>query len=327
MRIWIGCLKFEYPAFCRALQFFFDAAPGFSGIATVPRIFLHKGGIGEYRFLMKRIILSVLAALALGGCASSDGGCARPKHRNVAVQAYSMHKITLAQALEKLKGAGVDGIELFPGQKLGGRYPDAKVGPALSAEQTAYLKEILKDAGIKPVSFGVARGGSEKDIEAICKFAKEMGITRVLTEDPVASWEIWDRVGKKYGVAMCVHHHDKGSANQYYDADLVRRYASRYANVKSNPDIGHLSRCGIDPVEYLKTLEGEIGSVHIKDQKEFGDPRDQCVPLGEGKIGMDRVLAELDRQGYDGFLVIEYEADWDDNLPQIKKCVEDLRSR
>lgn len=276
---------------------------------------------------MKRIILSVFAALALGGCALSDGGdCARPKYRSVAVQAYSMHKGTLVQALEKLKGADIDGIELFPGQKLGGKYPDAKVGPSLNAEQMAYLKQILKDAGIKPVSFGVTGGGSEKNIEAICKFAKELGITRVLTEDPVASWEIWDRVGKKYGVTMCVHHHAKDSANQYYDADLVKRYVSRYDNVKANPDVGHLSRCGIDPVGNLKILEGEIGSIHFKDQREFGNPRNQCVPLGEGELGVGRMLAELDRQGYGGFLVIEYEADWDNNLPQIKKCVEYLRS-
>jgi len=148
----------------------------------------------------------------------------------------------------------------------------------------------------------------------------------VLTEDPVASWEIWDRVGKKYGVTMCVHHHAKDSANQYYDADLVKRYVSRYDNVKANPDVGHLSRCGIDPVGNLKILEGEIGSIHFKDQKEFGNPRNQCVPLGEGELGVGRMLAELDRQGYGGFLVIEYEADWDNNLPQIKKCVEYLRS-
>ena len=50
------------------------------------------------------------------------------------------------------------------------------------------------------------------------------------------------------------------------------------------------------------------------------------MPYGEGNLGVDKMLAELDSQGYDGFLVIEYEADWDNNLPQIKKCVEYLRS-
>ena len=273
---------------------------------------------------MKRLILSVVALFFLAGCALTDGGsAARPEHRKIAVQTWSMHKMTLVQTLERIKTLDIDGVELFPGQKLGGKYPDAKVGPSLNPEQIASLKKILKDAGVKPVSFGVTGGGSEKNIEAICKFAKEMGITRVLTEDPVASWQIWDRIGKKYGVTMCVHHHTKTSANQYYDAELVKKYASKYDNVKANPDVGHLALSGIDPVENLKILKGEIGSVHFKD---LGAKSWRCVPYGEGNLGVDKMLAELDSQGYDGFLVIEYEADWDNNLPQIKKCVEYLRS-
>ena len=273
---------------------------------------------------MKRLILSVAALFFLAGCALTDGGsAARPEHRKIAVQTWSMHKMTLVQTLERIKTLDIDGVELFPGQKLGGKYPDAKVGPSLNPEQIAYLKKILKDAGVKPVSFGVTGGGSEKNIEAICKFAKEMGITRVLTEDPVASWQIWDRIGKKYGVTMCVHHHTKTSANQYYDAELVKKYASKYDNVKANPDVGHLALSGIDPVENLKILKGEIGSVHFKD---LGAKSRRCVPYGEGNLGVDKMLAELDSQGYDGFLVIEYEADWDNNLPQIKKCVEYLRT-
>ena len=273
---------------------------------------------------MKRLILSVAAIFFLAGCALTDGGsAARPEHRKIAVQTWSMHKMTLVQTLERIKTLDIDGVELFPGQKLGGKYPDAKVGPSLNPEQIAYLKKILKDAGVKPVSFGVTGGGSEKNIEAICKFAKEMGITRVLTEDPVASWQIWDRIGKKYGVTMCVHHHTKTSSNQYYDAELVKKYASKYDNVKANPDVGHLALSGIDPVENLKILKGEIGSVHFKD---LGAKSRRCVPFGEGNLGVDKMLAELDSQGYDGFLVIEYEADWDNNLPQIKKCVEYLRT-
>jgi len=265
-----------------------------------------------------------VALFFLAGCALTDGGsAARPEHRKIAVQTWSMHKMTLVQTLERIKSLDIDGVELFPGQKLGGKYPDAKVGPSLNPEQIAYLKKILKDAGVKPVSFGVTGGGSEKNIEAICKFAKEMGITRVLTEDPVASWQIWDRIGKKYGVTMCVHHHTKTSANQYYDAELVKKYASKYDNVKANPDVGHLALSGIDPVENLKILKGEIGSVHFKD---LGAKSRRCVPYGEGNLGVDKMLAELDSQGYDGFFVIEYEADWDNNLPQIKKCVEYLRS-
>ena len=94
---------------------------------------------------MKRLILSVVALFFLAGCALTDGGsAARPEHRKIAVQTWSMHKMTLVQTLERIKTLDIDGVELFPGQKLGGKYPDAKVGPSLNPEQIAYLKKSSK---------------------------------------------------------------------------------------------------------------------------------------------------------------------------------------
>lgn len=37
------------------------------------------------------------------------------------------------------------------------------------------------------------------------------------------------------------------------------------------------------------------------------------------------MLAELDRQGFDGYYVIEYEDKWLDNIPEITECAEFLR--
>jgi len=34
------------------------------------------------------------------------------------------------------------------------------------------------------------------------------------------------------------------------------------------------------------------------------------------------ILDELTRQGFNGNISIEYESDWENNVPPIKKCVE-----
>lgn len=275
---------------------------------------------------MKRILLIAISAFILAGCACTDCKAAPKKHRNVAVQMWSLHKFTFVDAIEKLKGLDIDGIEIYPGQKLGGKFPDSKIHPSMKPEELAYLKQVIKESGFKPVSFGVYGTGNEKSVEAACIFAKELGITRILTEDPVARWEIWDRIGKKYGVKMCVHHHSTTSHNQYYDADLVKKYTKGFDNVMANPDIGHLSRCNIDPLYNVKVLKEEIGSIHFKDQKEFGNPVNKCVPLGKGQLQLEKILKELDKQGYNGFFVLEYEAAWENNVPLIKECVEYLRN-
>lgn len=274
--------------------------------------------------LMKRIIFALALAACLFGCTTSDDA-QNKQPRKVAVQAYSLNRFTLEETLQKLAPLGLDGIECYPGQFVSKSMPGVKMGPQMTKEQRDYVKNLLKKANLKVVSFGVTGAKNEKEVEALCQFAKDFGFDKILTEAPVAMFPIWEKYGQKYGVTMCLHHHAKDSANQYYDADLVLKYIKDYQYVKANPDVGHLSRSQIQPIENLKKLKGKIGSIHIKDQAEFGNPKNQCVPLGTGQLDDKAILEELDEQGYDGYYVIEYEANWDNNVPDIAKCVQFLR--
>ena len=76
-----------------------------------------------------------------------------------------------------------------------------------------------------------------------------------------------------------------------------------------------------DPVECLKKLEGRILGFHLKDVAEKGNPAARDVPLGQGKANYTAVLKELDRQGYRGALMIEYEHDSPQLMADVGKCV------
>lgn len=156
--------------------------------------------------IFKRLLLLATIALAMVGCISATVNMPK-KERKVAVQAYTFNRFTLEETIQKIKGIGLDGIECYPGQKLSAKYPNVKVGIGMNAEQRAYMKKLLADAGLKMVSFGVTRTNNEKEIEESCKFAKEFGCDKVLTEDCVARFPAWQEIGKKYGVTMCLHHH------------------------------------------------------------------------------------------------------------------------
>lgn len=279
---------------------------------------------------MKKIItLTVaVAALLFAGCAVCNNQSNAPKQpRKVAVQSYSLNRFTLEDSVKKLAPLNLDGIECYPGQKLSAKYPNVKVGPKMNAEQRAYMKKLLKDANLKFISFGVTHARSEAEIDATCQFVKEMGGERVLTEAPVYWIPFWDKACKKYGLTMCLHHHGVNAGNQYWDTCVMKKYIKGFDNVKANPDPGHWSRSGIDPVKALKQLDGYVASIHLKDHARGGSVLGKTVvPFGEGEIDMKGILAELDRQGYKGYYVIEYEGDWDNNIPQIKKCVEYLRT-
>ncbi len=274
---------------------------------------------------MKKIIVTLVAlsALVFSGCVASNSDVKAP--RKVAVQAYSLNKFTLEEAIAKLKPLKLDGIECYPRQKLSKKFPNAKVGHTLNVQERAYMKKLLADANLKMVSFGVVGAKSEEEIEKICQFVKEMGGTKVITEAPVYWFPTWDKMCQKYGLTMCLHHHATNSGNQYWDTDVVKKYIKGFKNIKTNPDPGHWSRSGIDPIKGLKALSGTIASIHFKDQREFNNIKNQPAPFGEGVLDVNGMLAELDKQGYNGYFVIEYEDNWLNNIPEIQKCVEFLR--
>ena len=85
-------------------------------------------------------------------------------------------------------------------------------------------------------------------------------------------------------------------------------------------DTGHWMRANLKPVDGLKKLEGRVQHLHFKDLNEFGNGHD--VVWGTGKGDVPGILAELKRQGYKGYMSIEFEygdlEHLDTNLP---KCV------
>jgi sugar phosphate isomerase/epimerase len=80
-------------------------------------------------------------------------------------------------------------------------------------------------------------------------------------------------------------------------------------------------RADFVPADTLKKLEGRVLHLHFKDLNEFGKGHD--VPWGTGRGNPKAMMEELKRQGYKGYLSIEYEfgdlKHLDANLP---KCVE-----
>ncbi len=281
--------------------------------------------MGSYRILygMEKIFAIFICALVLCGCSVGDS---RPdSRRKVAVQTYSLHKYTLEEALEILAPMGIDGVECYPEQVLSKSMPEVRITPKMTKEQRDYLKSLFKKHNLKMASYGVCFGHNESGIREICEFAKDFGCGSVITEDREDLFPLWEKYADKYGLTVSIHHHKKDSRNRYYDADYMREKLNGYKHIKGNPDIGHLSLSGIEPMYYLKVLSGRIGSLHFKDQPEFGNPNGRCVPLGDGVLGNKSMLEELDRQGYSGYYVVEYEEDVPSLIEDIEKCVLFLR--
>jgi len=269
---------------------------------------------------MKKLI-AIISTLSLLLCAAASNAAPR----KIGVQMYSLNRFTLEESLAKLKPLKIDAVECYSGQVISKKFPKAKTNYKLNAEERAYMKKLLADSGMKMVSYGVVTSRDPKEIEEIFKFVKEMGGERILTESAVYFLPVWEKMAEKYGIEVLIHHHTSADC-PYWDTEYFKRHTAGFKHIKYNPDPGHWSRSNVDPVAALKSVDGRIGGIHFKDQVEFGNFKNQPAPFGKGALDVKGMLAELDRQGFDGYYIIEYEANWLNNIPEIAECAEYLRN-
>ena len=245
--------------------------------------------------------------------------------RKIAVQAYSFKEFTFFEAVDKTVEAGAPYIEAYSGQIIGGEY-EGKTHFTMDQETRDIIKKKLNDAGVKLVCYGVISGIDEAEgWDKVFEFAADMGIEVITAEPDSAHLDYIGTLCDKYEINIGLHNHPTPSF--YWDPEVVlAAIKDKSDRIGACADIGHWTRSGLDPVECLKKLEGHIKSSHFKDMNLMNDLEAHTVIFGEGVLDIPAILAELDRQNFDGVFTIEYEHNWENSVPDIKKCVEYLDS-
>ena len=81
-----------------------------------------------------------------------------------------------------------------------------------------------------------------------------------------------------------------------------------------------------NPVKWAKDYAGHIYGVHYKDFVFGRDGMWEDVVVGEGNLDLKAFVGALEEGGFDGMAVIEYEADVENPVPALTKCVETMRA-
>lgn len=231
-------------------------------------------------------------------------------------QAWSFNRFTLFEAIEKTRSLGLGWIQAYPDQKIAADI-DAGFGPDLTDEQKTQVKKKLSEVGVSLAAFGVTSVPKEEaGARKLFAFAVEMGIETIVSEPETEQFDLIDKLCQEYKVKLAIHNHPK--PNFYWNPDTVLKACEgRSAWIGACADTGHWVRSGLEPVDCLKKLEGRIIDVHIK---EIDDGHDVVWGTGQGR--MKDMLEELHRQQYKGTFAIEYEYNWDNNIPEIRQSVE-----
>ena len=241
---------------------------------------------------------------------------------NMGCQAWSFNHYTVLEAIDKTAEVGGVTIEFFPGQKIGGAFPENALDPSVNDDALGLIKDHLAKANIRAVAFGVTGlSPNEAEDRKTFELAKKLGLNTIVSEPNPDAMDTIEKLVKEYDIRVAIHNHPKHPGYKHWDPEFTLSLVKgRDRRIGSCSDTGHWVRSGIRPVNAMKILKGRILEVHLKDLNEFS-PNGHDVPFGTGVSDIPAVLAELRRQRFDGNISIEYEYDWTTSVPEIAQSI------
>ena len=238
-------------------------------------------------------------------------------------QLWSFNRFTFEEAIDKVAALGLKYAEAYPGQRLSPELPeDVKFDHNMSEEHRLLAQQILEKAGVKVVNYGVVGlPNNEEEARKVFEFAKVMGIETLASEPPRTALDLLEKLADEYEINIAIHNHPKPSL--YWDYNIVlEALEGRSPRLGICADTGHWARSGLDPLEAVKAIEGRLISFHLKDLNVFGERNAHDVIWGTGVVDLEAILAEVHRQDVSNpVFSIEYEHNWDNNVPDIAECV------
>lgn len=167
------------------------------------------------------------------------------------------------------------------------------------ADNNGAVPELVKQAGRRQASW-------LKDWSSVCA-----GVEKVRRA-----------VAEELGLTTVFHHHCAGHVETPEETEALLENSQ----VQLCLDTGHWHYAGGNAVECLKRWGSRVGYLHFKDChpeiakkcREQGLDYFQAVqagvfcPLGEGEVDFPGLLAELEKQGYNGWAVVEQDVLVDD---------------
>ncbi len=272
--------------------------------------------------MLRFVAISAVALAAALPCSAADAPAKRDDSASeklgikLSLQCWTLRQLTFFETVDKAQAMGIKYLEMFPGQKLKPGSNET-VNKNMNEAMIAEIKKKLADAGgIRLVAYGVDgipndEAGARKAFE----WAKKMGIEVLVTE--TTPNDVHEKLCNEFQIKMALHNHPK----TWPPDQVLKASQGRSKLIGSCSDTGHWMRADLVPVDTMKKLEGRILHSHFKDLNEFGNGHD--VAWGTGRGNAKGMLEELKRQGYKGYLSIEFEYGNLDHLnTNLPKCVE-----
>lgn len=233
-------------------------------------------------------------------------------------------KLPLIEALKLTKELGVDSLEISQNNVIG---REDELGNELACAGLAISSipayfNFGRDADVDTQSeptLEAARFLGAKKLLVIPGFLNEQDSPEEKERQTRGMIDGVSRLADKaarYGVSLVMEDYDSTLA-PFSTYQGMNRFLAGCPQLSACFDTGNFRFMAQDELEAYEALRGRIAHVHLKD-RAYGKPDGEGAllaadgqgllpsPVGAGKIRIGEILSRLDRDGYEGDLVIEH---------------------
>ena len=237
----------------------------------------------------------------------------------LAVQSYCFRGFKdNRKVAEMVKECGLDKIELY--------------GIHVDFSNPSSFKEIIgiyRDAGIEIISIGVQEFANNEERERkFFEFLKEAETKYMSVDFNIDTipdcFKLADKLAEEYDVKLAIHNH---GGKHWLGNSTALNYVFKRTSERIGLclDTAWALDTGENPVEMAEKFKERLYLLHIKDFAFDTTRKHKDVIAGEGNLDLNKLFNLLKNISFEGYGIIEYEADVENPVPAIKKCVEKVR--
>ena len=238
------------------------------------------------------------------------------------IEAYTFHKHTLFEAIDKTAQLGLPYMGGLSFQKVSKEIPK-NLDPRLTDDELRRIRLKLDAAGVTMLTYYIHRiPGDEAGCRKVFDFGRRIGIETFMSEPLPAALDTIERFCDEYDINVAIHNHGRKSSPQYWRPEgVLAACRGRSRRIGACGDLGYWMRSGIDPVEAVRKLKARLITVQVHDLHERS-PEGHDVPWGTGAGQTETFLREIHRLGIRPTMFgLEYSRDWLTSMPALAQSI------
>ena len=239
------------------------------------------------------------------------------------IEAYTFHKYTLFEAIDKTAQLGLPYMGGLSFQKVSKEIPK-NFDPQLTDDELKQIRLKLDSTGVRLLTYYFHQiPGDPAGCREVFEFGRKIGIETFMSEPAPEALDTIEKFCDEYDINVAIHNHDRKASPIYWHPEgILKVCQDRSKRIGACGDLGYWMRSGIDPIKAINILKDRLMTLQMHDLHELS-PEGHDVPWGTGAGKTEQFIREIHRLGIQPTMFgLEYSYDWLDSIPEITQCID-----